>query len=128
MADSFEKYSPWAAGVLNLVLSGVGSYDAIFIAPIAGLETPSFWVAILGALAFTVFAFVFPRSVVWTLLIIFVVLFVPAIAWYHQILSRAGATNAQLYVALFLYFFAYVTIFFVVANFERFVINYFSKG
>jgi hypothetical protein len=124
--SSFEKYSPWVAGVINLIVSALGSYNAFFITPIAGLETPSIYVAIVGALAVTVFGFVLPQRAALILLGIFVLLFVPSIACYHQILSGAGATKLQLYFALFLYFFMYVVIFLVLAIIERFVIKYFS--
>lgn len=126
MAESFKKYSPWVAGAGNLILSGLSSYNSLFITPIAGLETPSIYVAIIGALAITIFGFVLSRRTALILLAIFVLLFVPAIAYYHQTLSGAGATNVQLYFALFLYFFMYVVIFFVLATIERFVIKHFS--
>jgi hypothetical protein len=118
--DLLEKYSPWVAGAINLLLSGLGSYNALIITPVAGLETPSIYVAVVGALISSVLGFVLPHKAA---LILLAVLFVPAIAAYHQLLSRSGATTFQLYFALGLYFFMYVVIFYLLAAAERFFVR-----
>ena len=112
----------WSAKVI--IAATISNFE-VPISLVAGLESISIVIAIMAALVGTVLALGRFSLRIMTLV---GVLFVPAIFFYSLILSRAGAPNSILLLALFLYFYMFFAFAYVLSHLEWTVVSLRDKS
>jgi len=106
--------------LFHVLLSGLSSYATWPLRIFAGLEIESAVIAVIAAAIGTVLGLlrVVNRKLV-LLMIVVGMVFVLAVVTYSFILAQAGATSAQLVLAMFMLFLVFLTFFYVLTYLER---------
>jgi hypothetical protein len=110
-----EKAFPWAAVLLNLIVSGVASMKELPVPPIGSLEQEFLGIALLGALVGTVFGL----KIRWWWSMGFAILAVATRAEYSTLWRLGGLTHGELLEARFCYFAVFLGGAEVLATFEK---------
>jgi hypothetical protein len=115
-----EKKLPVALTLFHSLLSGISSYNSWPMKVFSGLETESSLVAIMAAAIGTMLGLLkLVKKKQIPLLILSGLIFVLAILKYASILSQAGSTPAQIYLAVSLFFVLILIFFYILTYLER---------
>ena len=111
-----------SATLFNMALAGVGTLTEFPFGVVAGLPVVFIVISILAGAIGTILAIIHFRKA-WMIGLLLSIFTIPALISYYTLLARGGLTLGQITAAGFLYFYIFLTLFFVLTHLENLLVK-----
>jgi hypothetical protein len=115
-------YKSVIATLVNMLLAAVGTLKEFPLGVVAGLPVVFIVISILAGAIGTILAIVHFRKA-WIIGLLLSIITIPALICYYTLLARGGLTLGQITAAGFLYFYIFLTLFFVLTHLENLLVK-----